>query len=150
MNPRVRAASAAVVLATILGCGGRPTIPPAGSEVEAAISRDGSIRAYVLVPEASGGLGATISRPYQIWLQSLRIENAQGLVLTADKTDGLRISWTSRGQLEVCYATAQITRFWNRFTVVEAKSLATQTIEVVLRRVDTLEDCANNGIDSPV
>lgn len=125
----------------LAGCSHRPESPPDDLEVQSLTSPDGLVRAYVLMPEQSGALGATVSQTYQVWLQSLRPAKDQELVLEAGKIDGLHVSWTSEGRLQVCYEDAQITSFWNQYVIVDNESLQARTIESVLKRAKNAGDC---------
>jgi hypothetical protein len=128
------------LLLPLVSCGSRADRLPTGHEAAAQLSPDGLSRAFVWVPEL-GGLGATVSQPYQVWLQSQRGEKQQTLIFEADKTDGVRLAWKSPGELEVCYGPSQIARFRNFFVVADRDSPQIYRVEVLLRRVQKLSDC---------
>lgn len=75
-------------------------------------------------------------------MQSLKIGNDTQLMLEADKTDGFHLSWNKAGQLEVCYADAQIYKFRNRMVMAIETSSELHVVEILLRRVDKLDDCS--------
>lgn len=112
----------------------------AGTQVAAALSPDNVYEAKVWL-QSLDGLGATISQPHQVWIG--RKSGGSRLVLEADKTDGIRISWRTGRILEICYADAQISRFTNRFVDVDRSRGVTQaeTIEITLRREQRLDQC---------
>lgn len=114
-------------------------VPP-GSEVFSALSPDGAFRAKVWIPKLSGGLGATISQSYQVWIQETSGTDKQ-LVLEGNKSDGFRLLWTSGGNLEICYADAQVYKFKNKYVVASETSRDVRIVEVVLRRVPDLRQC---------
>jgi hypothetical protein len=109
-------------------------------ETAAAASPDQRYVARVILPDLDG-LGATISQPIQVWVES-KGGNAR-LMFEADKTDGVRLSWKAAQQLEVCYSDAQINRFSNRFVEVTRSGDVPQVValEVILRRVKLLDEC---------
>lgn len=130
------------LLVTLISCGSHSQRRPLGSEREAAASADGSIRAFVWLPDLSAAMGGKTSQPYQVWVQEQGAAKAEQLVLTADQTDGLHLVWNAPGRLEVCYAEAQIVGFANREAFAADGPSSPLKIEVTLRRVDRLEDCA--------
>lgn len=118
--------------------------PSAGHVVTTLISPRKTVKALIVEPKIEGGLGATLSQPYQVWMQDLRpdMEAEKMLVFEADKTNGVHLSWTTEGQLEICYSKAQIGHFRNQFLALDKKSqTVTDEIEVVLKRVRSLTDC---------
>ena len=128
----------------LVSCGDRTEKIPSGHEYATQAAPDGLNRAFAWVPELSGGLGATISQPYQVWIQSQRagLEAKKLLVFEADKTDGVRLLWMTRSRLEICYAEAQIGQFRNRFLALDTKNQrVVDEIEIVLKRVQKLTDC---------
>ncbi len=123
------------------GCGNRHDDElPKGHEVMAKAAPDGPGRAVVWMPQL-GALGATVSQPYQVWMQSLQGEKETRLVFEADKTDGVQLGWTGPTELEICYVAAQITRFQNFFVVATENSPQIYRVEILLRKVPKLDDC---------
>lgn len=125
-------------LVLLVGCGDRIEKLPRGHEVAAQTSPDGLSKAFVWLPEL-GGLGTTVSQPYQVWIQ--KGEKQKELIFEADKTDWIRIAWKAPSELEICYDQAQITHFRNLFVVLEQNSSQTYEVEIVLRRVQKFSDC---------
>jgi hypothetical protein len=113
---------------------------PEGLPGQSITSPDGVTRAFVWIPTLSGGLGATTSQPYQIWIENTRFAGTV-LVAEAYKTDGFRLSWTSEDLLEVCYADARIYKFVSGVDFATEHSRKSKTVEVVLRRVRSLDEC---------
>lgn len=133
---------AAFLLAVVLmSCGTRNEKLPAGHEATAQTALDGISRAFVWVPQLSGGLGATVSQPYQVWLQSLQKDKAKSLILEADKTEGMHLAWKAPNRLEICYGDAQITYFRNFFVVAEEDSPSIYQVEITLKRANKLDEC---------
>jgi hypothetical protein len=122
------------------GCHGTENMPK-GHEIASASSPDGASKAFVWFPELSG-LGATVSQPYQVWVQYLRGSKDRRLVFEADRTDGVRLTWKDIGTLEICYAPpSHIYRFLNFFEYAEEKSPGLYQVEILLRKVPKLGDC---------
>jgi hypothetical protein len=89
-----------------------------------------------------GGLGATVSQPYQVWMESLHGEPHAKMIFEADHTGGLRLSWYGPRDLEICYGPAQVNRFLNYYYVSPSEHTGTQDkVEVRLRRVEKLAQC---------
>jgi hypothetical protein len=122
------------------GCGNRDDKPAKGQEGLSKAAPDGASRAFVWLPQL-GGLGATVSQPYQVWIQSLRGDKDTQLVFEADKTDGVQLGWNGPTELEICYIAAQITRFRNFFVLAAENSPQIYRVEIVLRKVPKLDDC---------
>lgn len=120
----------------------RATTPEQGKEVTSVLSPDQVYRAKVWLPEL-GGMGATMSQPFQVWLENTKISDQSRLVFEADKTNEIRVKWNTPLELEICYSGAQIHRFSNRFVSVERTSgmAEAKTVEMVLRKVKRLDDC---------
>lgn len=127
-------------LLMLAGCGISADKLPAGKEESSQTAPSGLSRAFVWIPALSE-LGATVSQPYQVWMQSLQGEKLMTLIWEADKTDGVRVSWKTPDVLEICYGKAQITRFHNYFISVEQNSPQIYEAEIVLKRVAKLGDC---------
>ena len=122
-------------------CSGSHTPAPVGGELLASVtSPDQAYVAKVQRP-AIDGMGATISQPYQVWVEGR--SGSPQRVFEADKTDGVKIRWVAGLELEVCYADAQISTFRNRFVEVDRSGAVTavRTAEVLLRRVPRLAEC---------
>ncbi len=134
----LQVAIAIAVVAT--GCSSSPESPPNGQEAQSLIGPDGDTRAFVWIPTLSGGLGATVSQPYQAWLESKRFAS-KTLVVEAYKTDGLHIAWAAGNILEVCYADARIYKFLNGVDFAAEESPEIVSVEIVLRRVKNLHAC---------
>jgi hypothetical protein len=129
-----------VVLVGSAGCCRRDDKLAPGQEALTKAAPDGAIKAFVWLPRL-GGLGATMSQPYQVWMQSLRDDKETQLVLEADKTDGFHLGWIGPNQLEVCYAAARIGQFRNFFTVAKEGSPEIYAVEILLKKVSKLEEC---------
>jgi len=133
----------AVLIATcaLAGCGADTHAPRQGEDVVVARSPDQRFEAVVREVNIDGSV--MVSQPYQILVRSLVIDPESLVeVLLADKTDGFRLTWTSSGQLEVCYGTAQIYRFTNSFVAVDRERRDFEEAEIVLRRSGSLAECA--------
>lgn len=118
----------------------RSSEPAKGNQAALVISPDKSYIAKIWLPEL-GGLGATMSQPYQVWVESKA--GASRLMLIADKTDGIKLKWLGIALLEICYKDAQINTFQNRFVDIDRTGSETliKTVEVRLRRVERMEEC---------
>lgn len=126
------------LLVFLVSCGDQVKKMPEGHEVATQTSPDGLSKAFVWRPEL-GGLGATVSQPYQVWLK--KGDKPEELIFEADKTDGIRVNWKAPGELAICYDQAQITYFKNLFVVVEQNSSQIYEVEIVLKKVQKLSDC---------
>ena len=120
----------------------RATTLKQGKEVVSALSPDQVYRARVWLPEL-GGLGATVSQPHQVWLENMKVSGESRLMFEADKTDEVRVKWSTPLELEICYSGAQIHYFSNRYVSVDRTNGMAQarTVEVVLRKTKQLNDC---------
>lgn len=125
---------------SLISCGNQAEKVPDGRELVSQPAPDGRSLAFVWAPEL-GGLGATVSQPYQVWLQSEKGQKQQKLLFEADKTDGVRLAWTGPTELEICYESAQITRFQNFFVIAERDSPQIYRVEIILRKTQKLSDC---------
>jgi hypothetical protein len=128
------------ISSALLACTTSTDQPPKGREVASQVSPTKLARAFIWMPEL-GALGATISQPYQVWLEALPPVKNMRMVLEADKTDGLRIRWLDPTSMEVCYSTAQITKFSNLYTSATEESPTVLKVEIVLRKVPALAGC---------
>jgi hypothetical protein len=126
------------ILVLLVSCDDRIKELQEGSAVAIQTAPDELSKAFVWLPEL-GGLGATVSQPYQVWMQ--KGEKQRALIFEADKTDGIRLTWKSSSELEICYKQAQITHFLNFFVVAEQDSSQIYQVEIVLRKVQKLSDC---------
>ena len=132
--------SATAIMAMSVGCTNSLESLPDGQQSQSTLSPDGITRAFVWVPKMSGGLGATVSQSHQVWIENTRMAGKR-LMVEADKTDGLKLTWISVSTLEVCYADAQIFRFLNKFDFANEQSPEIISVEIVLRRMKTLDMC---------
>lgn len=128
------------ILMVLVSCGNSTQTLTEGREFDSQTSPDGLMKAVVWLP-GLGGLGATVSQPYQVWIQKLQGGEQKVLIFEADKTDGIGIRWKTQNELEVCYAQAQIVHFRNVFVVAERDSPEIYKVEIMLRRVSKLSDC---------
>lgn len=115
--------------------------PREGEQVAVERSPDQAYTARVLLPELDG-MGATISQPYQVWIENKR--NETRWVLKASRTAEIRIKWLSARELEICYNDAQIARFRSRYIDIDRSAsgeIRDQTVEVTLRHVKQLDEC---------
>jgi hypothetical protein len=126
------------IFVLLVSCDDRIKELQEGRVVAVQTAPDGLSKAFVWLPEL-GGLGATVSQPYQVWMQ--KGEKQRALIFEADKTDGVRLAWKSPSELAVCYQHAQITHFINFFVVAEQDSWQIYEVEIVLRKVQKLSDC---------
>lgn len=126
------------ILVLLVSCDDRIEELQEGRVVAVQTAPDGLSKAFVWLPEL-GGLGATISQPYQVWMQ--KGERQKTLIFVADKTDGVRLVWKAPSELEICYEQAQITHFRNLFVVAEQNLPQIYKVEIVLRKVQRLSDC---------
>lgn len=139
MNQRLLKAFVSLWLLFIVSCNNTEKIPD-GREIASKTAPDNFGRAFVWAPDLDG-LGATISQPYQVRLQSLKIGNQNSLILEADKTDGVNLVWKEPRQLEICYTQARIVFFQNFFVDAERDYPGVYEVEIVLRKVSNLGDC---------
>jgi hypothetical protein len=130
-----------LILGTTIGSCSHQDKLPKGREMLSRAAPDSASRAFVWLPELSGALGATVSQPYQVWIQSLQGGRDTRLVLVADKTHGFHLGWTAPTQLEICYADAQILQFQNFFIVATEDSPTIYSVEIVLKKVSRLDEC---------
>lgn len=139
--PRICCQAATAIVVVLLGCSGSGGSLPDGHQVQSLVSPDGGTRAFVWVPQLPrGGLGATVSQPYQVWLESQRF-SSRVLVVEGYKMDGFRLAWVSDGILDVCYADARIYKFLSGVDFAIEKSPEVVSIEIILRRVQNLRAC---------
>ena len=134
----LQVAIAIAVVAT--GCSSSPELRPNGQEAQSLIGPGGGTRVFVWIPTLSGGLGATVSQPYQAWLESKRFAS-KTLVVEAYKTDGLHIAWAAGNILEVCYADDRLYTFLKGVDFAAEESPEIVSVEIVLRRVKNLHAC---------
>lgn len=133
---------ASLVLAALIlvSCSNALESLPEGQQAQVIASSDKTTRAFVWIPKQSGGLGATVSQPYQVWIENEKFGQKR-LMLEASKTDGLRLVWISDSILEVCYSDAQIFRFLNKFDFVVQGSHEMKSVEIILRKAASLDAC---------
>lgn len=128
-----------VVLAMLFACsdGGFPK----GKEIASSSAPDGGSRAVVWAVETLELLGATNSQVYEVWVQLLTGDKPQELILRADRTEGLKVTWRDSRTLEICYGPSHITDFRNFFEYGEQHSQKLYQVEISLRRANRLDDC---------
>lgn len=124
------------------GCGRNFGEVQKGRIDASSISPNGAVEAVlVAIDLGEGGLGATISQSYQVYLRSKRPGvNETLVVLAAQRTDGFRLRWSGQ-KLFICYAEAHIFRINNRFYVSGADHEALDDVEIILQRVNNLKEC---------
>ncbi|HEY7885292.1 MAG TPA: hypothetical protein VIC08_10130, partial [Cellvibrionaceae bacterium] len=127
-----------VSITLIAGCDNYET-PPKGHEIDNKNSPDNLNKAFIWAPEL-GGLGATMSQPYQVWLHNIK-GGRLSLIFEADKLDGVELTWLSTRELEICYSRAQIYHFRNFFVIAEEHSPGIYRVEIVLKKVSDLGYC---------
>ena len=111
------------------------------AELERALSPDGLSLAKVIRIDSSG---ATDSDRFQISLQYQKSKSSRPvLVFEAHRTKGVKIRWTDKGALEICYPKADITSFRNTYDYGEEgwQSNDWYWVEIFLRRVPDLAEC---------
>lgn len=130
------------ILVSVVGCGPDRDAVREGPVVDKSVSPDGMVEAVVVAPDLGGAmLGATVSQPYQVYLRSLRPGiTATEVILNAQRTDGLRVRWADQ-KLTICYADAQILHFKNSFDVYENGRKRLDLIEILLKRIERLDEC---------
>jgi hypothetical protein len=129
------------LLAQLPACEHRWEKPEEGTQLASATAPGGASRAFVWQLEMDG-LGATVSQPYQVWMQSLHGEPHNKMIFEADKTEGVRLAWKGPRELEICYGAAQINRFLNYYYVSPVgNSGEMDKVEIRLRRADKLANC---------
>ena len=128
-------------LLALSGCSGRSSELQPGREIASATAPDGGSRAFLWEPKETGGLGATTSQIYQIWVQRLPEKQERELMLEVDKTSGIKLYWAASGKLELCYEKAQILAFHNLFDAIKENPPGVYEVEVILKRVDMLNAC---------
>ena len=132
------------VLFVLVACEGDVHAPRKGEDIVVARSPDQRFEAVVREVNIDGSV--MVSQPYQVLVRSLTLDSKNhSEVLLADKTEGLRLRWTSSGQLEVCYGEAKIHRFTNSFAAVGGNSREYAEAEIVLRRAKSLAECGLAG-----
>jgi hypothetical protein len=134
--------------------GSRHTLPQ-GKEIASALSPDQTFKAIVWYPTLEGGLGATISQPYQVWIQIEKgkgrgegkdVKTSLSQLLAADKGE-VRVKWIEPYLLEICYDQLSTYEFINRFTdtvgrpSMDELNIKAKEGEVVLRKVKRIDDC---------
>jgi hypothetical protein len=132
----------ALIGAGLLGCTGPSDVKPTkGVEKYSKLAPDGERKAYVLIPESSGYLGATVSTVYQVWIQDLHHTKDEKLLMTASETSGVSLAWSGPLELQICYVKAEITGFRNFFTVATQDFPDAPNVEVLLKKVAKLDEC---------
>jgi len=111
------------------------------TEIQRDPSPDGRSVAQVTRVDSSG---ATDSDRYQIRLQYLKSKHSRPvLILEANRTTGLKVKWTDKNTLEVCYPKADITTFRNMYDYGEEGWNYSEWywVEILLRRVPDIAQC---------
>lgn len=127
------------IFSFLCGCGDRVTSLQEGAEIFSTSTNDGGFRSFIWKPESGG---ATVSQSYEVWVEGAQFEtNRKELMLSADKTDGIKITWLSNSSLEICYSQAQINRFRNTFLNYNNDSRGAFEIEITLKKVSSLTEC---------
>jgi hypothetical protein len=103
-------------------------------------SPDGKFEASIRLLNIDGSIG--VSQPYQVLVRSVATDsNSHEAVVSADKTDGLRIRWIDARQLEICYARARLYNFRNAYVSVNRDPPESLEVEVVLVKRQSLSEC---------
>lgn len=140
IKSRLQVWTTLLFVVVVVGCGYGPEAIPKGREIGTAIAPDGYSRAFVWYPDLTG-LGATVSQPYQVWIQYLRGDGQRKLIFEAEETNGVKLTWRTTRQLEICYGPSHIYKFLSFFEYGERHSQQTYEVEVVLRKMEKLADC---------
>jgi hypothetical protein len=86
-------------------------------------------------------LGATTSQVYEVWIQMLTDDTSQQLIMKADRTEGLMVTWKDSRELQICYGPSYITDFRNFFEYATQGSLHLYHVEIALKPATRLADC---------
>lgn len=113
-----------------------------GRERQRTDSPDGAYSAFLCIPTLDG-LGATISQPYQLWLEKRGVDGTRQLAFVADNTDGFQLSWRTPTVLLVCYERASIYQFRNRIVTIRRGQDVPGIFEaeVVLHKARATDEC---------
>lgn len=128
-----------VVLPMLCACGSSGL--QKGHEIASLTAPDGRSRAFVWAVQMPDLLGATNSQVYEVWIQILGDDKPQQLIMKADRTEGLVVTWKDSGELQVCYGPSYITDFRNFFDYATHGSLQLYHVEIALKRATRLADC---------
>jgi hypothetical protein len=128
-----------VVLPMLCACGSSGL--PKGHEIASSTAPDGRSRAFVWAVQMPDLLGATNSQVYEVWIQMLGDDKPQQLIMKADRTEGLVVTWKDSRELQVCYGPSYITDFRNFFDYATQGSLHLYHVEIALKGATTLADC---------
>lgn len=137
---RLFCVSVLIASAILTSCSDSEESLPDGRQVQLVENADGVTRAFILIPTQSGGLGATVSQPYQVWVENEEFAEKR-LMVEAEKTEGLQLAWIDGNTLEVCYSDALIFRFLNKFDFATERSPEIRSVEVVLKKTKSLSMC---------
>ena len=129
---------AVVIAFTAFGCGAKS--PRKGNDLLTIRSPDQNFEAVLREVDIDASI--MVSQPYEVLIRNLAIDPAEfRVILSADRTDGLKIRWTESGLLEVCYSSARIYGFTNAFVALRREPALLQKAEIMLRRTKSLADC---------
>lgn len=137
------AGASAFALACLSGCDMTLDEVQDGRLVESKVSPNDMVQAVVSAVNMPGpSYGATMTQPYQVYLRSRRGNNhAPRVILAAQRTQGMRVRWASSEMLFICYVDGHIFEFKNRFAVDRKNQPPLDPVEIVLRRVEKLDQC---------
>lgn len=111
------------------------------TELQRSVSPDDLAVAQVVRIDSSG---ATDTDRFQVWLQYQHGKSIRPvLMLEVHRTPGVKMRWTDKRSLEVCYPKADITFFRNTYDYGEEGWQFDQWywVEVFLRRISDLGQC---------
>ena len=111
------------------------------TELQRVVSPDGLAVAQLVRIDSSG---ATDTDRFQVWLQYQHGKSIRPvLMLEVHRTPGVKMRWTDKRSLEVCYPKADITSFRNMYDYGEEGWQFDQWywVEIFLRRVPDLAQC---------
>lgn len=115
-----------------------------GRDVVTKDSPDGRFRARLREVDIDGSV--MVSQPYQVVVTSLIHPSREPMVmLTADKTSPLELTWEAPATLLVCYSEAHIYNFRNVFFSAMEDGTNYHEAEVVLRKSATSDACTGHG-----
>ena len=141
MSARVKLQSLCIAsFAVVVAAGCARDAPRNGEDVLRIRSPDQNFEAVVRQVDIDGSI--MVSQPYQVLVRSLVIDPDEfRVILSSDKTHGLKLRWAETGELEICYGSARIHGFTNAFVAMRPKPLLLQEVEVLLQRSKSLEEC---------
>ena len=133
----------ALALCCLSGCDRTLDEVREGTVLQQLHAPNGMMEAYVSkVKTGERGYSGTSARPFQVFINNYRSSSVHGaVVLAAQRTDGLRVGWVDDHRLIICYADADIFYFKNRYAFARKNEPPLDTVEIILRRVNNLEQC---------